>query len=463
MRTNLGATDVAREMTVINSGVFRQLRPVAVEALELLQSARTVEQFAALEHLLLKQFLRHQVVQERLRDEIEDRKAERGRLVAQEPRPVTRIGAMNESIRADEDADHALACALHALRCVGDGIAWKAVGYDRRAVSVMGDGRRVGRLADEQGLQAELAEMRRLLVEEGRFAIHNDATNCLRHGDLTIPTRLTGPRDVEIAEIKAGGRGKRRQIMRLDERLELLRTGAAGPSERTPGGLRILPGVVPLEVFHVHLAAAVRDARRDGIGYASPLPCLAIDVVDMRRLDDGREPGPEEDWTTAGVRRRGLDVDDPRVVRTLSFERRLRERRDSWAFIAPITILPLPAVDVADLLLGGLDVCTTLFCDELEAVFARAGLHCEVAGTDQQAERFLRVSDGLSTVSMPPAIREHMLAELVSPISIVHAAQLSLAAVAVDDAAQPAGHLVTYHDEQRVWDLPPLVAAGTGS
>src|SRR3712207_9496960 len=48
-------------------------------------------------------------------------------------------------------------------------------------------------------------------------------SNCLRHGDMTTPTRLDGPRDVEIDEVKAGGKIKTQQVARLNSKLALLR------------------------------------------------------------------------------------------------------------------------------------------------------------------------------------------------------------------------------------------------
>jgi hypothetical protein len=203
-----GKSDVDREPRVMNSGVFGALRPFVVETVVALQRARTGQDFVSLQRRLLEQFLRHQLTQEQTRERVKESKARRSSLTAKTPKPVSAIREISEEIKTDEFFDYVLGCALHALRCLGDGLAWKVVDFDRRAITVMGDGRRVGRLADDAGLQAELAELSRLWNREGRFAIHNDLTNCLRHGDLTIPTRLDGPRDVEVAEVKAGSKRK---------------------------------------------------------------------------------------------------------------------------------------------------------------------------------------------------------------------------------------------------------------
>ena len=67
---------------------------------------------------------------------------------------------------------------------------------NRGAFTVLGDGERVGRIASGIGRDAELTALANLSEQEGRFAIHNDMTNCLRHGDLTAIREADG--EVEV-------------------------------------------------------------------------------------------------------------------------------------------------------------------------------------------------------------------------------------------------------------------------
>jgi hypothetical protein len=111
---------------------------------------------------------------------------------------------------------------LHALRCVGDGIAWKALRYDRGAISTLGAGRRVGRLSAGRGLDAELRAADEYW-SSGSFAIHNDLTNCLRTGDLTLPFEAGST--VAIREVKAGSGRSTAQTRAAEDRITFLREG----------------------------------------------------------------------------------------------------------------------------------------------------------------------------------------------------------------------------------------------
>ena len=94
-----------------------------------------------------------------------------------------------------------VALAAHT-RAIADGLVWKALRYDRAAITILGDGTRVDRLADDGiGLQAELDQLGALWEQEHAFTIHNDLATILRHGDLTTIRPEVG--SVEIREVKA--------------------------------------------------------------------------------------------------------------------------------------------------------------------------------------------------------------------------------------------------------------------
>lgn len=223
------------------------------------------------------------------------------------------------------------------MRCVGDGIAWRTLDYDRRAIAVLGDGHRVGRLADDVGLAAGLDAMDRLWGGERRFAIHNDLTDCLRHADLTIPARLNSQPTVELAEIKVSGKQTAAQFSRLTDKLDFISRGYRVGEKDSPAR-RIPPGK-PLRAFQRPLSEAIALARRDGLADFSPDPCMSVAVADYGWI----RRGPElfEDWAASAARKRGWDPAEPRVIQSLSLIRRLREHRNSFAFIAPYAIFPL--------------------------------------------------------------------------------------------------------------------------
>ena len=164
MRFAPGANDVERELRVMGSSVLEALRPFVIEFVADLQRARTGEHFTDLERRLLEQFLRHQGTQQRTRQRLVELKQRRSTLTSAKPVDVPAVRVLSDDIATDELFDHVLGCALHVLRCLGDGIAWTILNFDRCAITVLGDGRRVGRLADGTGLEAELAMLDRETV-----------------------------------------------------------------------------------------------------------------------------------------------------------------------------------------------------------------------------------------------------------------------------------------------------------
>jgi hypothetical protein len=118
------------------------------------------------------------------------------------PKPLDAIRAEQEALaRLEKAARVQVALAAHT-RAIADGLVWKALRYDRAAISVLADGTRVDRLADDGvGLQAELDELGALWDRQRAFTIHNDLATILRRGDLTTIRPDMGR--VEIREIKA--------------------------------------------------------------------------------------------------------------------------------------------------------------------------------------------------------------------------------------------------------------------
>jgi hypothetical protein len=71
------------------------------------------------------------------------------------------------------------------LRMVGDGLAWRCFGYDRRVILTLCRNASPGPMYGKEGLPHELERLRELWENDGHFALHHDLTNCLRIADLT--------------------------------------------------------------------------------------------------------------------------------------------------------------------------------------------------------------------------------------------------------------------------------------
>ncbi len=207
-------------------------------------------------------------------------RSRRSRLITSRPQAIL------EYAKRERKVSNAL---LHAFRVIGDGIAWRALGYDRAALTILGEGVRVGRLAAEIGRDEELAQLE-ALWKNGVFGIHNDITNRLRHGDLTIIQPGNGHVRVNLMEVKrAGGpREHSAQLKRMDRAVQLLNTGEHVGAEGDP--LEIIRVPVPYRTYLANLRDAVAGSRDRGIVWTRPAPCLAVLTVDYgsRRVDPER-------------------------------------------------------------------------------------------------------------------------------------------------------------------------------
>src|SRR5205823_254241 len=171
----------------------------------------------------------------------------------------------------------------HALRRIADGLAWKALRYDRLAIAVFGQGRRVGRLAGGVGFDAELAAMESFW-ERGILAIHNDMTNVLRHGDLTaVRWPRSGDLEVDVVEVKAGRADPdSAQMRRIAAAIEFLQKGEH-PSLADGERLTALRLPQRYRTFQTGLRDVIGKARRKGFAWVSPSPAIAIMVMDFTR------------------------------------------------------------------------------------------------------------------------------------------------------------------------------------
>jgi hypothetical protein len=193
---------IAAELAILNHPLTGEERPAIVELVGQLHAADSIEEYFDLHLKLLVRYLSRQ----RVRGQLEaDRVAVRNQireLVAQTPTPVEAIRGQQDLLDPfDRIARVQVALAAH-IRAIADGLVWKALRYDRAAITILGDGTRVDRLADDgKGLQAELDQLGALWDQEHAFTIHNDLATILRHGDLT--TIRPDEASVEIREVKA--------------------------------------------------------------------------------------------------------------------------------------------------------------------------------------------------------------------------------------------------------------------
>jgi hypothetical protein len=437
---------IENELAIINDPLTAEERPVIVELIGLLHAANSVDEFFNLHTKLLVRYLARQRAREELeaqrtgiRDRIRD-------LAAQSPTPVDAIRREQETlVRMDRAARVQVALSAHT-RAIADGLVWKALRYDRAAITILGDGTRVDRLADDGvGLQAELDELAALWDQERAFTIHNDLATILRHGDLT--TIRPGKRSVEIREVKATATpgANTRQSLRISTATTLINDGRiVEPQNGRTQRLHRLP--LELHTFVAELAEVITECQAEG--YAQrPLGSMQhLTVIDYRAWA-GREN--ELGARDAETRSQLGWGPEHKTFEWLASLRRMRDRRASYGSLAPLPIFRLEPESIADLMLGRLDMRTMLRGDLLEEAFGAHAIEAEVAFGDDRDDVFLRVSRGPTSLVIPPSLRERMLFELMTPDSVIELVAGTLDLLNADAAL--AQDILPSIDESESW------------
>jgi hypothetical protein len=91
---------------------------------------------------------------------------------------------------------------VRQLRSVGDALAWRVFGFDRRLLLAYSRNDPTGPMYGKAGLESEIREIMHVWKEERCFALLHGVTSALRVADLTKFTKA-GPR---IVETKVGRR-----------------------------------------------------------------------------------------------------------------------------------------------------------------------------------------------------------------------------------------------------------------
>jgi hypothetical protein len=238
--------DQKNEVALSEHPLYVSLRPFVASFVEQVRSASSPEDLYAAHRKLFEKTFEYRADLELVGDDIKAGRSEIKALAQQDPKPTSRLSRQHTELQALKAAKRAAKAALSILRSLGDTLVWFALGFDRVAITALGEGQRVGYLSSGVGLDAELRALD-ILWADGVFAILNDLTNCLRHGDVTTVAWTHDQRDVRIAEVKAGRplHEAARQARRLEDVVKLLQTrqhatlDQGGPLyvERSPGWL----------------------------------------------------------------------------------------------------------------------------------------------------------------------------------------------------------------------------------
>lgn len=152
------------------------------------------------------------------------------------------------------------------LRCVGDALAWRVFGFQRRYILALCRNDPPGIMAGKKGLVAERERAEQAWKDGGQFALMHDLTNCLRIGDVTIFTQ-DGPQVIEVKS--STERRSPAQLRRIAAGQEALK--ALGPLPGDNRGHRLYDLDVTFKTHLELLRLATERASTDGI-FATRVP-----------------------------------------------------------------------------------------------------------------------------------------------------------------------------------------------
>jgi len=303
----------------------------------------------------------------------------------------------------------------NCIRSIGDGIAWRALGYDRAALRAL-SGKAVKQQILEQGMLNELHEWSAIFDTGQGLAIFNAVTNWLAIGDVTV-VKKDGA--VEIVEVKSSATDSSRitrQKQKMREVTDLLKNGkgtlegqdiAIIRFDRTPEN--DLPT----------LFALLEEAGRSGIAARRISNCSYIEAFDFRVMS-GAENAWEQTWEEARKEMAPWIENKDFVMQMSSL--------DILSFTpncAPFSVFPFPDRMCVELLTGAKNYTCFLNLSELGREFERSGWQVEkwpqefMKESEGDDSSFFRLrKDGMHP-EVPPADIMRILMETTRPSVIV--------------------------------------------
>jgi hypothetical protein len=250
---------------------------------------------------------------------------------------------------------------VRIVRAVGDGIAWRALKFDRALIRQLSDKNPSGGIT-RKGFEVEVETAMRDAKSTGRIVVLNDVTNCLRFADLTE----VGAGSWRLVEVTGGrpsseGPRKTRQKRAASARVELLRKELApGPDGET---VKLIHSDIVAKNHFPAVSDLIAQASKSGHADGRITPSVAVSVVCPsvlvdREIETTVRPINPCEQSSGEVTASTLDL----------FGR--------WAYnMAPIPIFPISDQHRAALLTGQLVVYSHLNINGVIRALRRRDLH----------------------------------------------------------------------------------------
>jgi hypothetical protein len=331
----------------------------------------------------------------------------------------------------------------NAIRGIGDGLAWRALGHDRAVMRLLGERETKQHLSSEGTLE-ELREWSYHFETGSGIAILNALTNSLAFGDVTVARNDGSAEIVEVKANKTKSSRKIRQKHAMNEVVTLLSTGE-GKNEDRDVSIEILP-ITP-ETSLGKVEDLLNAAGETGWAARRISDCLYIEAYDFRKMkhaEDVREITTKiRDSAIGSWEDKGDFIFDMNTLDIIGYTPNC----------APFSVFPFRARTCVDLLIGAKFYVAFQNVSAIAREFEKRGWLVEkdfkTLMEEKSVESFLNVRKGPFYCTVPPAEFMRMQIETLKPKTLIDAMEFKLRQ---GPTSEQGYMLAVYDGEPKIWN-----------
>ena len=256
----------------------------------------------------------------------------------------------------------------HVIKVIGDGIAWRALDYDRVVLHELAFAPQSGHLSRDTVIQ-EATEAAMHLTETGELVVLTGITNFLRYGDfVSVSDEGIGVHEVKAGKGSAKSGRSTRQRGRTRDLIAFLERGERNVGSETYRLVRLRAK----PKSHIPTVAKLcRIARSQGMAHGRLSDALAAEVIDVQIMAEQEEPGShrfQDPFSQSG---------DAGLIHSMNHFGRFSPN------VAPYSVFPFEDDDRVGAITGGLWLITYINQGNIVRCLRRRGLRVRVPTDDE--------------------------------------------------------------------------------
>jgi hypothetical protein len=251
----------------------------------------------------------------------------------------------------------------NTLRVIGDGIAWRALDYDRAVTRLMSE-RQTKQYLSSEGTFQELMEWSYHYESGNGLPILNALTNCLAIGDVTVVRNNGAVEIIEVKSSKAHSPRIVRQKHAMKEVVTVLDAGA-GHTQGKDVQIEIL-SITPETGLDI-VRDLITESTTKGYAAQKVSNCLYVEAYDYLNIDDmesvNRVADQQRESSIGEWHSRGDDIVSMNTLDWLAFTPN----------VAPFSVFPFDSRTCIELAIGARFYITYLNCNAVAREFEHRG------------------------------------------------------------------------------------------